>query len=334
MTSTGNDGTFDLPNVGMHTYVLNVSCIGYATINRIVRVEKPNQNLGELFMAQAIIQLGEVVIQGILPTAVQRADTTEFLAKAFKTNPDADAGDLIEKMPGIVISNGTITSNGETVQQILVDGKPFFGTDPTIALRSLPAEAIEKIQVFDKMSDQAEFTGFDDGQSVKTINIMLRPERRTSQFGKTYGGYADDGRYIRGGERQPPQRCHTNFFDRPFQRHQPAELHFARPPGSSQYHKSERGCLSGGCQWQKGWWWWGKEWRWRGEEVGAEADRQERVVAGCRLAAGPAASLSASKTASLKRIQSEQTIQIHGGKALRSTRATSSTRRITKILRT
>ncbi len=199
MTSTGNDGTFDLPNVGMHTYVLNVSCIGYATINRIVRVEKPNQNLGELFMAQAIIQLGEVVIQGILPTAVQRADTTEFLAKAFKTNPDADAGDLIEKMPGIVISNGTITSNGETVQQILVDGKPFFGTDPTIALRSLPAEAIEKIQVFDKMSDQAEFTGFDDGQSVKTINIMLRPERRTSQFGKTYGGYADDGRYIAGG---------------------------------------------------------------------------------------------------------------------------------------
>lgn len=199
MTSTENDGTFDLPNVGMHTYVLNVSCIGYATITRIVRVEKPIQNLGELLMTQAIIQLGEVVIQGILPTAVQKADTTEFLAKAFKTHPDADAGDLLEKMPGIVINNGTVTSNGETVQQILVDGKPFFGTDPTIALRSLPAEAIEKIQVFDKLSDQAEFTGFDDGQSVKTINIMLRPERRTSQFGKTYGGYGDDGRYLVGG---------------------------------------------------------------------------------------------------------------------------------------
>ncbi len=199
-TETGSDGTFKCQNLALQrTYVLTISCIGYAKKSMAVHMERATQSIGELSMTQIIIQLGEFLVDGGTPPAIQKADTTEFMAKAFKTNPDADAGDLLEKMPGITITNGAVTSNGESVQQILVDGKPYFGSDPTIALHNLPADAIERIQVFDKMSDQAEFTGFDDGQSTKTINIVLRQERRNSQFGKTYGGYGDDERYLGGG---------------------------------------------------------------------------------------------------------------------------------------
>jgi hypothetical protein len=200
MTSTDVDGAFTFQNLSLQTYVLEAVCVGYDKLRKTVRVERPAQNIGEVLLSQGVIPLGEIVIEGIMPAAVQKADTTEFMSKAFKTHPDADAGDLLAKMPGITIDNtGTVKTNGENVQQILVDGKPFFGGDPTIALHNLPAEAIEKIQVFDKLSDQAEFTGFDDGNSLKTINLILRPERRNSQFGKTYGGYGDDQRYLAGG---------------------------------------------------------------------------------------------------------------------------------------
>ncbi len=113
-------------------------------------------------------------MHGTPPPVVLKADTTEYNAGAFKTNKDADAEDLITKMPGITVQNGTVQAQGENVAKILVDGKEFFGSDPNAALKNLPAEIIEKIQVFDQQSDQAQFTGFDDGTSNKTINIITR----------------------------------------------------------------------------------------------------------------------------------------------------------------
>lgn len=95
--------------------------------------------------------------------AEQQGDTTIFNAGAYKVNPDATAEDLISKMPGITNDNGTIKAQGEAVKRVLVDGTAFFGDDASIALKNLPAEVIDKVQVFDKLSDQAQFTGFDDG---------------------------------------------------------------------------------------------------------------------------------------------------------------------------
>ena len=192
-------GAFLLQNLRPGTYRFTATLVGYDHLTRILRLEKSDLSLGELPLKQGIIPLSEIVIQGRLPTALQRADTTEFNARAFQTHPDADAEELLAKMPGITVDNGNVKAQGEDVQQILVDGKPFFGSDPTMAIRNLPADAIEKIQVFDKMSDQAEFTGFDDGQSVKTINIITRRERRNRAFGKLYGGYGNDTRYSTGG---------------------------------------------------------------------------------------------------------------------------------------
>lgn len=196
---TGDDGAFRFPGLTAGDYRLEASRVGYAPFRMRVRVEREVEDLGVLTLLPAALPVGGVTVQGDGPAVLQKADTTEFAARAYKTHPDATAEDLVGKMPGITIQNGTVTSNGEQVQQVLVDGRPFFGGDPTLALRNLPAEVIDRIQVFDKLSDQAEFTGFDDGQSQKTINLLLRPDRRNSQFGKSYAGVGDDGRYLTGG---------------------------------------------------------------------------------------------------------------------------------------
>ena len=102
-------------------------------------------------------------------------------------------------MPTVEIENGSVQAQGEDVRRVLVDGKPFFGNDPTAALKNLPAEVIDKIQIFDQQSDQAQFTGFDDGNESKTINIITKPNMRNGQFGKIFGGYGYKDKYTTGG---------------------------------------------------------------------------------------------------------------------------------------
>jgi hypothetical protein len=199
LTTSSATGSFTFDNVARGLYRLEVSHIACAKLIKSIRIDAANTDVGELALTENIIPLGEVVSEVKTPTAVQKSDTSEFNARAYKINPDAVAEDLVAKMPGITVENGTVKSKGEDIQRVLVDGKPFFGNDPTLALRNLPAETIEKIQVFDKLSDQAEFTGFDDGQAQRTMNIVTRPDRRNGQFGKTYAGIGNDGRYIAGG---------------------------------------------------------------------------------------------------------------------------------------
>ena len=117
-----------------------------------------------------------------------KGDTTEINAGSFKVNPDATAEDLIAKMPGVMKSGGDLQAQGEKVQRVLVDGKPFFGEDPKAALKNVPADAISKVQVYDAQSEQSQFTGFDDGNTTKTINIITKMGFKNGQFGKIFGG--------------------------------------------------------------------------------------------------------------------------------------------------
>jgi len=102
-------------------------------------------------------------------------------------------------MPGIEVDkDGGIKAQGETVQRVLVDGKRFFGDDPKLATKNLPPDVIDKIQVYDGLSDQSAFTGFDDGNRVKTINITTKKDKRKGYFGKVSvggGSTGDDGVY-------------------------------------------------------------------------------------------------------------------------------------------
>ncbi|MGD0591689.1 MAG: outer membrane beta-barrel protein [Bacteroidota bacterium] len=199
-TTTDQRGYFLFTPAELRQYRLEATYIGYQKIVKTISVDKHIMDLGTFTMTETPISEREVVIEGNIPAAVQNGDTTEYIARAFKTNPDAVVEDLVTKMPGITVSSsGTVSVGGETVQRVLVDGKPFFGDDPTLALRNLPAEVVEKIQVFDQMSDQAQFTGFDDGQSVKAMNVITRSANAHSEFGRFSAGYGDDdGRYIVG----------------------------------------------------------------------------------------------------------------------------------------
>jgi hypothetical protein len=194
-SETDKDGVFIFTRLPPQSYRLQATAVGRRMFSTTVRLTEKDLDVGNLVMEEIPIMMSEVLIQGRVPPAIQHGDTTEYRAATVKVNRDATAEDLLTKMPGITVSNGTITHGGETVQRVLVDGRPFFGDDPTLAVRNLPAEVIDKIQVFDQMNDQAQFTGFDDGQSTKTLNIMTRRNRRNMNFGKVVSGYGDNQRY-------------------------------------------------------------------------------------------------------------------------------------------
>ena len=196
--TTDDKGSFTFKNVSNGSYELAISYIGYSIKKQDVQVNGQDVHLNSISLAEGV-DLEEVqVVEDVLPV-IQKGDTTQFNAQAYKTLPDADASELIEKMPTVVVENGQVQAQGEDVKQVLVDGKPFFGNDPQAALRNLPAEVIDKIQIFDQQSDQAQFTGFDDGETSKTINIITKRNMRNGRFGKVYAGYGTEDRYQAGG---------------------------------------------------------------------------------------------------------------------------------------
>lgn len=197
-TVTGPNGEFEIARPSIPEVKLEISFLGYKTITKIHSFRDAVE-LGELFILEDTKVLGEVVIEGQNVVGEQKGDTTSFNANAFKTQQNAQAEDLIRKMPGITMQNGQVQAQGEQVQKILVDGREFFGSDPNIALRNLPADAIDRVEVLDQRSDQSRLTGFDDGNYTKTINIILREDRKNGSFGRAYAGYGTDDRYSAGG---------------------------------------------------------------------------------------------------------------------------------------
>lgn len=199
LTVTNAEGKFAFNKLKPSIYQVEAKYIGYTTKTEMVKLFRGSVDLGVWALTEDKKMLSEVQVREMATTAEIKGDTVAYNANAFKTNPDANAEDLIEKMPGITVNNGKVTAMGEDVKKVLVDGKTFFSNDPNIALKNLPAEIISKIEVFDKMSDQAELTGFDDGNSVKTINIITKANMKTGQFGKVYAGYGTDDRFTGGG---------------------------------------------------------------------------------------------------------------------------------------
>ena len=203
--TTNTRGIFRIDHLHVHAYRMTISYIGYRKYQKTVSLTNKGKNFGVIYMVVQPAMMRDVNVVGRAVASVQKGDTVQYNANAFKTNPDASAQDLIRKMPGITVQNGTVQAQGENVQKVLVDGKDFFGDDPETALNNLPADAIQRIEVFDKKSDQAQFTGFDDGNTQKTINIITKKSKRHSSFGRVYAGYGTNERNAEGGN--------INFFN-------------------------------------------------------------------------------------------------------------------------
>ena len=196
-TSTNEQGAFTIQDVPAGEQLLHFSFLGTKTIYKSVTsgLEK-NIDLGYIKMESSSQILSEVEVKAdYIPIEIKK-DTITYNADAFRTQPDAVVEDLLKKMPGIEVQNdGSIKAQGEDVEKVLVDGKEFFGDDPKAATKNLPARAIKKVKVYDKKSDIAEFTGVDDGERQKTIDLQLREEFKKGFFGKAEAGYGTDDRY-------------------------------------------------------------------------------------------------------------------------------------------
>lgn len=198
------NGAFSLA-VPPGQYTLIVNFIGYKTQRVPVQMGSENRQL-TVRLPLDVTALDAIDIVAPIQDVVLKGDTTEFNAAAFPTEPYADADALITQLPGIELDEeGNVLAQGEKVQRIIVDGKEFFSSDPRIALKTLPADIIDKIQLIDEQSEQARFTGFDDGNRRKVINIVTKPDRRHGYFGRMAGAFGNTERYNTGG--------YMNFFD-------------------------------------------------------------------------------------------------------------------------
>lgn len=188
--TSGGTGGYILRRLVPGEYILQVTRIGNKPVRRDFTLGSANMTADTVVMyAAGPITLSELVINEEHIPIVNKPDTLEFNAEAFKTRINATVEELLKILPGVsVASDGTITAQGKTVQKVLVDGKEFFGNDPKMATRNLPAAAVDKVQVLEKKSDAAEFTGIDDGQEQTTVNLVLKPNARVGYFGRATAG--------------------------------------------------------------------------------------------------------------------------------------------------
>ncbi|HMB93504.1 MAG TPA: carboxypeptidase regulatory-like domain-containing protein, partial [Rhodothermales bacterium] len=162
---TRPDGAFRLRRMPAGDYLLQVTFVGFAPFEQAITVGEEDLAVGRLPLKEAVSDLDELVISAEHVPILIKSDTLEYNAAAFNTRPNANVEELLKRLPGVEVErDGSIKAQGEDVKQVLVDGKEFFGKDPTIATRNLPADAVDKVQVYDKKSEMAEFTGVDDGQ--------------------------------------------------------------------------------------------------------------------------------------------------------------------------
>ncbi|HNO99250.1 MAG TPA: outer membrane beta-barrel protein [Ferruginibacter sp.] len=197
---TNAKGEFAFTGLVVDKYRLLTSMLDYDVVSQVINLQASNKEPLVFNLSKQPKNLAEVSVKAKKPVVQQKGDTLEFNASELKVNPDANAEDMIKKLPGVTIDkDGNVTSGGDQIRKVTVDGRDFFGDDATAALRNLPASVIDKIQVFDKLSDQAQFTGFDDGNSIKSINIVTKQGMRNGQFGRVYAGAGTQGTYNAGG---------------------------------------------------------------------------------------------------------------------------------------
>jgi hypothetical protein len=190
-----SSGNFSLRSVPHGEYLVSTSYVGFIPVWKPVSVKQPIVDLGNVAMTDVKFA-DEVLIRAKRPPVVINGDTLEFNTENFKTQPNAVVEDMLKKMPGITIDNdGTVRVNGQKVNRVLVNGKEFFTGDPKLATKNLSADAVDKVQVFDKKSDQATFTGVDDGNTEKAINLKLKKDKNNALFGRVTAGAGENGNY-------------------------------------------------------------------------------------------------------------------------------------------
>ncbi len=196
--TTDVKGLFRISKVTPGNYALHFSMVGMDDVVKTFVVTDTTRKVefNSIVMTETATMLGEAVVTGVKAAVVAKQDTMEFNAGSYKTQANATVEDLLKKLPGVeVSSDGSITSGGKSITKILVDGKEFFGDDPTTATKNLPSDLVDKVQVVDRKSDLARITGVDDGEEETVINLTVKKNMKNGWFGRLGGGYGTDKRY-------------------------------------------------------------------------------------------------------------------------------------------
>lgn len=193
---TDQHGAFLFKNIAPGHYRMLITYEGYRPIRKTLTIDASVKDidLSTVLLHRQADVLAEVVIQQ--PPLQIKKDTIEYNAESFATKPNAVAEDQLKKLPGVQVdASGNITAQGEKVTRVLVNGKRFFADDPKLATRNIPPEIVEKYQIYDDLDDQSKFSGFDDGNRIKTINIVTKRDKRQGYFGRAVAGAGTDEKY-------------------------------------------------------------------------------------------------------------------------------------------
>ena len=189
---TDAEGAGTIVKLKKGTYIVKAELMGYQAYKKEVTLEK-NMDLGVIRMREDAEVLDAAKVSAIGNPIIVKKDTIEYTASSFKTSDNDMLEELLKKLPGVEVeADGSITANGETIKKITIDGKTFFLDDPQLASKNIPAKIVEKVKVVEKKSDQAQFTGIDDGEEETVIDLSLRPGMMKGWFGNIMGGGGHD----------------------------------------------------------------------------------------------------------------------------------------------
>ncbi len=194
-TRSASNGEFLMKKIDTGKYFLFITYPGFADFGDELYIKEPTVDLGSLPLIQKSALLETVIIKQHWSIRL-KGDTVEYKADSFKVAEGANVKDLLRQLPGLQVDkNGQITAQGQKVEKVLVDGEEFFSDDPAVVIENLRADAVDKVQSYDKKSDQAEFTGVDDGSRSKTLNLVLKDDKKKGYMGKIVAGGGTEERY-------------------------------------------------------------------------------------------------------------------------------------------
>jgi hypothetical protein len=190
-------GAYTIKNVNAGSYLLQASYLGYQTFYKIITIDGTNANAEQvIILKEKSKTLSAVTVEADRIPIKFNKDTVEYDAAAYKNKPDAVTEDLLKKLPGVEVDRaGNIKAMGENVSTVLVDGKEFFSNDPKVATKNLPADAVKKVQVYDRKSEEEELSGMSDGNRDQTINLVLKDDKKQAIFGDVQAGYGTNNRF-------------------------------------------------------------------------------------------------------------------------------------------
>lgn len=186
-------GRYSFSKIANGNYLISYKYLGYKEVFMPITIKDKSQILKNVYLEEEVTKLDEVEVKGMAAQMIIKGDTTEYNAAAFKMQENAVVEDLFKRLPGFMIdSDGSISVNGERIGRIRVDGKRFFDGDMEMITKNFTADMVDKIQVFDELSEMAQLTGIEDENTQRIINITLKPDRRRGVFGNVSGGLGAD----------------------------------------------------------------------------------------------------------------------------------------------